>query len=390
MISKELQDYRTPFPFLADVYNTTKKKFIGEHFDIEIDNLCQNKNLYIITLDIDKFYDDEMNYPLFLSDKNCVFRAFQTFNTNPYEYTINNGFKTRIIGDRLDFYDTKKYTIDDENIIEVDYERWEGWKVEYEAFFKLVWLLDEYFKNGGLSFPMGLRKVQRNHPVLGPIKNKLAIHPGGTRQVITRVMGGKQKFITTEEDKLDLLKDFIVDKVQITDYVHFKKLIDKRIDLSNSFIIEYDTNGYKEYEFNINAYNHINYVISIYAKKWFEKFQNIDTVELIGTDLHKEMYKKLDLHWNVQYKVPSKIIYEKIKFVDSFSKESTIKVKLSDKNKIVDILMIPYLIGSDLHRLVGKNGFTYEHTFSENKLEYTFEGFKDGGYNIDNNFSEIV
>ena len=386
MIRKELQDYRTPFPFLADVHNTSTKKFVGEHFDISIDNLCRNKNLYIITVDFDKFYEDEINYPIFLSDKNCVFRAFQTFNTNPYEYTINNGFKIRIIGDRLDFYDTKKYTNQDENIIEVDYERWEGWKVEYETFFKLVWLTDEYFKNGGLSFPMGIRRLRKDHPVLGPLTDKLVIHPGGTRQVITRVFGGKQKFITTEEDKLEILKDYIADKVKVDDYLHFKTIIDKRVDLSNSFIIEYDTDGYKEYEFNINAYNHINYVISIYAKKWFEKFEAINTIEIIGNDLHKEMFKKLDLHWNLEHKVPSKIIYEKIKFVDSFSKDSTIKMKLSDKNKIVDVLMLPYLIGCDLHKVIGKNGFVYEHTYSENKLEYVFDGFRDGGYNIDRFF----
>jgi hypothetical protein len=254
-------------------------------------------------------------------------------------------------------------------------KQWLDWKEKYETFFKLIWLIDEYLHNGKFDFPMGIRTIRNRHTFLTK-DNQFVLHPGGTRQTIAKLFGGVQPVITDDGRKKHLLKNFIThennikslnDLLELSNNSNKKKA---KVDKLNSTIIFYPAT--REYEFNFNAVNYINYKIGDYVKEWFERVESIESIEILNPTPKQKFFinELLNVDWVRKEDYPSNRLYNSIKIVDSFSGDADIELIMSP-DIVTQVIMLPYLIGTSFKEVRSKSGFSYTYKKDDSKISKT-------------------
>ena len=377
-----LTEFRRPQNFLSHVDRDDEKIFIEGEFHRLFDRLCLKQDMRVLYIDFDRYHKDEMNFPILINHTLSLHSSFVNFLSDPFKYTKNNSFKKWLFtfndrGHTKFNINNRTFHIDNVNnvskLIHYDMVQWSDWKVKYETFFKLVWLIDEYFTNSKFDFPMGLRNIRQRPTYLKPI-NQFVIHPGGTRQTIARLFGGIQPFITDDGRKKHVLKNY-------ASYEHNIKSLDDLLSLSenknrkrakvdklNSTIIYYPKT--MEYEFNFNAVNFINYKIGDYVEGWFKRLEDIKTIEVLNPTPQQKYFmgNPLKDEWLSDEESPGTKLYNCLKVVNKYSGSADIEVTLST-NMITQIVILPFLIGTSFKKINTKSGFSYNYIKEDDKIK---------------------
>ena len=383
-----LLDFRKPINFLNHVTRDNEKMFIDNgDFPKEFDKLCLKKDIRVLHVNFDIYHQDETKFPIVINHALSLHNSFNNFLNDPFKYTKKNSFKkwlftyNDIEDNNLTKFNFNNRTlrVDQVNsiskVVEYDMKQWLDWKEKYETFFKLIWLMDEYLHNGKFDFPMGIRTIRNRHTFLTK-DNQFVLHPGGTRQTIAKLFGGVQPVITDDGRKKHLLKNFIThennikslnDLLELSNNTNKKKA---KVDKLNSTIIFYPAT--REYEFNFNAVNYINYKIGDYVKEWFERVESIESIEILNPTPKQKFFinELLNVDWVRKEDYPSNKLYNSIKIVDSFSGDADIELIMSP-DIVTQVIMLPYLIGTSFKEVSSKSGFSYTYKKDDSKITKT-------------------
>lgn len=381
----KLLDFRRPINFLNQVSRDNEKMFMEKgDFPKEFDKLCLKKDIRVLHVNFDLYHRDEMNFPIVISNSLSLYNSFNNFLKDPYKYTKHNSYKKWLfIFNDLEDDNQTKFNYNNKTLIvdqidsvskvdDYDMKQWTDWKEKYETFFKLIWLIDEYLQNGQFDFPMGLRTIRNRHQFLTET-NQFVPHPGGTRQTVAKLFGGSQPFITDDGRKKHLLKNFVTHETSIKsldDLLRISKNGNKEkseVDKLNSTIIFYPAT--REYEFNFNAVNYINFKIGDYVKDWFERIESIGTIEIKNPTKQQKFFieELIEVDWNLDDNSPGTKIWKSIKVVNKFSDTANIELTLSPKIT-TQVILLPYLVGSSFREVKTLSGFHYLYKGVNDKI----------------------
>ena len=390
----KLLDFRRPINFLNHVSRDNEKMFMEKgNFPKEFDKLCLKKDIRVLHVNFDLYHRDERHFPIVINNSLSLHNSFNNFLKDPYKYTKHNSYKKWLFtyndpedGNQTKLnYNNKTLRVDQvdsfSKVIDYDMTQWTDWKEKYETFFKLVWLIDEYLQNEQFDFPMGLRTIRNRHQFLTE-KNQFVPHPGGTRQTVAKLFGGSQPFITDDGRKKHLLKNFVTHETSIkslNDLLKISKNKNKReskVDKLNSTIIFYPAT--REYEFNFNAVNYINFKIGDYVKDWFHRIESIGTIEIKNPTKQQKFFieELIEVDWNLGDDSPGTKIWKSIKVVTQFSGTADIELTLSPKI-ITQVILLPYLIGSSFKEVKTISGFYYHYKGINDKIDKTSLNLKE-------------